>query len=242
MIISTAIHNSQPRYLTMPNLFTDSLKDESLAKDLIAYLEDSQNSTDSLLDITADNVVESKLEVHHHGGTQIGLDYTLDGDSSTNDWFSEKNEMTKRLRSHIPPILEVLNNLLIHNSPIGFIDSWSGFWIRKYTPNPESKYTNPRIHVDFNSTYRERENKRNYSTPDMASLSIALNNGDEYEGGEIVISDGYDHRGNHQFKVLPKLNAGDGIAWDGWTLHGINPVTSGARYTLVIHFQGTLHS
>ena len=71
---------------------------------------------------------------------------------------------------------------------------------------------------------------------------IHTNNGDEYEGGEIVISDGYDHRGNHQFKVLPKLNAGDVIAWDGWTLHGINPVTSGVRYTLVIHFQGTLHS
>jgi predicted 2-oxoglutarate/Fe(II)-dependent dioxygenase YbiX len=136
-------------------------------------------------------------------------------------------------------------------------------WIRKYTPSTDEELMNldnytvnvvtndeetqslrtlgPFMHYDYNSNYHLEENNKNYSTPDLASLVVTLNNADEYEGGEIVVSDGFHSQsGIAQLKTLEKSNAGEGVLWDGWTLHGVNPVTSGVRYIMVVHFQGKM--
>jgi len=221
--ISTTIFNSAPRFLSLPNLFSDSFQDPSLAKDLIEYLE--ANKKESLLDITADTVEEVVIN-------------------------SEKDH---RVYGYMDSIVGLLNKYFCMNSSIQLIDSWNeSIWIRKFTKTKETNIyggegwtdkKDTKIHYDYNSNYKELENEKNYSTPDLASLSVALNDGSEYGGGEIVISSGYDAQGEPQYtEINPKLDAGDGIVWDGWTLHGINPVTSGVRYVLVAHFQGTLIS
>ena len=52
----------------------------------------------------------------------------------------------------------------------------------------------------------------------------------------------YLRTGDYEEKPLTKMNTGDGILWNGWTEHGINPVTKGARYVLIVHFTGVLKS
>ena len=246
-----AIHNSAPRFIAFPNLF-DSMGEPGLAKDLIEYLESCPEEQKSNVNVTYDTL------------TEVSLNYSLmrnQGKGQFDSWFSKGNLMAKRLHECILPLIQVMNEILPYNGPIDFIDSWDTFWIRKYTPrdydaNPvdPNKKEAPMIHVDFSAS-PNIPGEPNYSTPDMASLSIALNDGDEYEGGEVLVSSGFrmrtpedeKHFGKdgrkliHEYEVLiPKPSAGDGVVWDGWTYHGINPVTKGARYVLIVHFQGLL--
>lgn len=54
------------------------------------------------------------------------------------------------------------------------------------------------------------------------SCTLFLSDPDEYDGGELIISDTY---GEHEVK----LPAGDLIAYPSSSLHKVNPVTRGAR-------------
>ena len=216
------------------------LGEKNLASDLITFLEESPES--SKVGITKDKV------------TEIRFDYSLDG-GKRESWFSDNNKAAAKLRECALPIIEIFNNTFPFNSPVALIDSWDSFWITKYEPNPHEKRIPEEenegdcaddthyclapadIHYDFNSHQKDI-----YSVPTMATLSVALNDGDEYEGGELVISNGFnlENEGSLEleFATLPKMNTGDGILMDGWTLHGVNPVTKGARYVFLAHFTG----
>ena len=211
MIINAIAHNSAPRFISFPDLLAGSFQQPFLAQELIDYLE--ENATPSLLDITGDNVVETVLD-------------------------NENQLPYPKVHWHIRQIVDRINTVFCMNSHVESIESWNDtVWLRKFTPNEKSIDKSPRFHYDYNTNYRVLKNNRNYSTPDVASLSVALN--EDYEGGEIVISHGYNSEGKHQ-NAMVKPKTGDGILWDGWTMHGVNPVTAGERYVMVVHFQGRL--
>jgi ectoine hydroxylase-related dioxygenase (phytanoyl-CoA dioxygenase family) len=222
--------------------------DENLADALVAY-HTKHDATPSAVDITEDNISEVKI------------DYNLFKENKENWINGENNQLAKKLHDAMDSLKDLINKLLTLNSAMHSVDSWATFWVRKYTPRPEGtplRHTNhdigsgmndgnnaPIIHYDFNSTYKNEGNQEGYATPDMASVSIALNDPDEYEGGDILISNGFKQDSPLHFQhdfitISPRLSKGDAVIWDGWTLHGVTPVTSGARYVLVVHFQGTL--
>ena len=218
MTISTLLQNSAPQYIQFPALLSNSLNDSELANDLVQHLDQCiENGTAmQLLDMAmADN---EELKTHRPKGSQINV--------------NDDPIFSSRIVDHMFKLIQILNTFLPVNSPIEQIHSWGdSILIRKYVPNEIDIDFPPRIHVDYNENFKK----------DIASISVALNHPKEYRGGEIIISDGFDqYTGKHQFKTLPKLHMGDGIAWDGWTLHGVNPVTAGERYVMVIHFQGRL--
>ncbi|MGH8493167.1 MAG: Fe2+-dependent dioxygenase [Moraxellaceae bacterium] len=55
------------------------------------------------------------------------------------------------------------------------------------------------------------------------STTVFLSDPQEYEGGELVIEDGYSQR-------MVKLAAGDAIVYPATSLHRVEPVTQGTRY------------
>jgi len=222
-----SIHNSGPRYIRLPN-FLSYFEDDDLPKKLIAFLEENRNK--SSVNITNDVV------------TEIRFNYTLDDSGKKESWFSENNVAAAKIQECAMPLMGIANQILPYNSPINQIDTWDSFWITKYEPNPNREKGDEiapgDIHYDFNS----HEEDGIYSVPTMATLSVALN--DDYEGGEFVISNGFNAEKTgslqHEFTTLnPKMKAGDGILIDGWSLHGVAPVTQGARYVFLAHFTGT---
>ena len=65
------------------------------------------------------------------------------------------------------------------------------------------------------------------STPAIATLVVNLSPDDNYTGGQLYVAD----------KPV-KIEYLDGMIWDGWTYHKTDPVKSGTRNILVIHFTG----
>lgn len=55
------------------------------------------------------------------------------------------------------------------------------------------------------------------------STTVFLSDPQEYEGGELIVEDGYSQR-------IVKLAAGDAIVYPATSLHRVEPVTQGTRY------------
>ena len=62
------------------------------------------------------------------------------------------------------------------------------------------------------------------------SITVPLNNGDEFEGGELEFHVGAIQR-------APQI-AGAPVMFPSWLLHRVTPVTSGKRYSLVAWIRG----
>jgi PKHD-type hydroxylase len=75
-------------------------------------------------------------------------------------------------------------------------------------------------HVD-NSI--QSDSVRRSSVRTDVSTTVFLSDPQEYEGGELVIEDGYSQR-------MVKLAAGDAIVYPATSLHRVEPVTQGTRY------------
>lgn len=67
------------------------------------------------------------------------------------------------------------------------------------------------------------------------SLTLFLNDPDDYEGGELIIQDDY---GEHAIK----LAAGNAILYPSTSLHRVNPVQSGTRLAMVTWIQSLVRS
>jgi PKHD-type hydroxylase len=67
------------------------------------------------------------------------------------------------------------------------------------------------------------------------SMTIWLNNANEYEGGHLLIED---PAGNFRHK----MNAGDVVIYPTTTLHQVEEVTSGERWVMVMWIQSVIRS
>ena len=69
-------------------------------------------------------------------------------------------------------------------------------------------------------------------------MTVSLNDGLEYEGGEFEI----DNRNNFHEKNIHKLdmirNVGSLVVFPSFLYHRVKPVTKGTRYSLVIWYSG----
>lgn len=77
------------------------------------------------------------------------------------------------------------------------------------------------FHVDGEVMITDSQGVRSHLRSDV-SCTLFLNAPEDYEGGELVISDTY---GEHEVK----LPAGDLVLYPSSSLHKVNPVTQGAR-------------
>lgn len=77
------------------------------------------------------------------------------------------------------------------------------------------------FHVDGSVMRVGPQEDRGYIRSDV-SCTLFLNDPDEYDGGELIVSDTY---GEHEVK----LPAGDMIVYPSSSLHQVTPVTRGAR-------------
>ncbi|WP_282246869.1 Fe2+-dependent dioxygenase [Stenotrophomonas sp. PS02300] len=77
------------------------------------------------------------------------------------------------------------------------------------------------FHVDGAVMITDSQGVRSHLRSDV-SCTLFLNAPEDYEGGELVISDTY---GEHEVK----LPAGDLVLYPSSSLHKVNPVTQGAR-------------
>ncbi|HEX6592455.1 MAG TPA: Fe2+-dependent dioxygenase, partial [Moraxellaceae bacterium] len=75
-------------------------------------------------------------------------------------------------------------------------------------------------HVD-NAIQADTVRRSNVRTD--VSTTLFLSDPQEYEGGELIIEDGYSQR-------MVKLAAGDAIVYPATSLHRVEPVTSGTRF------------
>lgn len=219
------VRQSGPQYL----LIRDAIPRE-LCQVLIDFVED-QPSVADWSDGTS-NLIERRLD--YRPGYEISKDTTL--------WKKKKIRPVRHFESQdvalagylhkaIFPLIDVVTRLICPNTAGLFCHSYEKFWVRRYAPGGKFE-----PHFDWNTTSDGRE----YNTPDLASLSVALN--DDYQGGEVMVSCGHTPEGKLEFSEVKGMVPGTGVMWDGWTHHAIRPVVSGFRFVLVVHFQGILKS
>ena len=125
----------------------------------------------------------------------------------------EEVQIISQLHAITEPVKEIANHVF-RDSALGTIITHAGFWIMEYSEG--GTFGN---HVDYSTDDDE------YSTAALATLTISLNDPEEFEGGEIDLSG----------KRVTRPYLG-GCLWDGWTYHEVKPVTKGKRYVLVVHF------
>jgi hypothetical protein len=80
------------------------------------------------------------------------------------------------------------------------------------------------MHSDF-GPYQDADDRK-------LSMSILLNDPKEYQGGRFRIFDGGVHH------PLEGQTRGYGVVFPSFTIHGVEPVMEGVRYTVVIWFRG----
>jgi len=143
--------------------------------------------------------------------------------------FKAERPKDARIISIIPELFALSERCIRHinsnlmNSGFDMVTGHHGFWVLRY--ECEGNFEK---HCDYGT------DNSAINPPVVATASILLN--DSFEGGEIVV---YDCKGNPSMINKDKLKYSLNI-WDGFTQHKVMPVTSGKRYTLIIHFTGEL--
>tara|TARA_Y100000004_G_C8940468_1_gene423927 strand:+ start:801 stop:1463 length:663 start_codon:yes stop_codon:yes gene_type:complete len=129
-------------------------------------------------------------------------------------------------------IVNKVQEALPHDGGYCFTESWS---VQKYYDYELGKFDwhKDRIETNFNLAFREEHTaEENYLRTLMpqreASISIALNDRSEYEGGQFILDVGDGKRS------AVDLDFGDMVIFDSDTLHGVEPVTKGMRNALII--------
>jgi hypothetical protein len=146
-----------------------------------------------------------------------------------NPFSKDKQDTDPRIRSVLPDLFFLAESCMRHinwgfkNSAFNMVFGYHGFWILKYNQGSEFK-----IHHDFSSG-------ENGIRPFIAATASVLLN-DNYSGGELSLYDSDDNKytlNDCKNKLSLKI-------WDGFTRHSVDPITEGTRYSLVIHYTGTL--
>lgn len=132
------------------------------------------------------------------------------------------NLQLKRNSSDNQEIVDIVVNALTSNkafNEVTFPKAINKPLFSKYEPG-----MNYGFHVD-----QAVMNKPNCLRTDV-SVTVFLNEPDEYEGGELIIKTPYGEQS-------VKLAAGDAVAYDSSRLHAVMPITSGVRLVAVTWVQ-----
>ena len=165
----------------------------------------------------------------------------VDKRGSASDWdanphtleYQMANPFSKNERNVDAEDLEVLPELFqlahsflrqfnrsLNNTVCETVTGCHGFWIMKYTEGAEFL-----PHMDWGS------NPEAITPPVVASLSIKLNEG--FVGGELLHLEGKD-----KYKIdVPLYGC---VGHDGFTMHEVSKIEKGVRYSLVIHYTGSI--
>lgn len=128
-------------------------------------------------------------------------------------WIRPSQESEPFFRQ-VTDIVNSLNSQFFKFDLEGFAE---GFQFTKYEA-PAGKYD---LHID--KTYMQQVRK--------LSLVIQLSDPSEYEGGDLVLKFGKED-------VVAKKQQGFLTMFPSYVLHGVTPVTSGTRYSLVAWVTG----
>jgi len=94
------------------------------------------------------------------------------------------------------------------------------FWAIEGLPSVEVVRYQPgdfyKPHTDWGPTYNTRK----------MSASVQLSKSEDYEGGQVLLHDGPD-----PWPITTEQ--GSVTVWPSWTLHEVDPVTSGERWAMV---------
>ena len=94
------------------------------------------------------------------------------------------------------------------------------FWASEGLPSVEVVRYRPgdfyKPHTDWGPTYNTRK----------MSVSIQLSKPEDYEGGQVMLYDGPE-----PWPITTEQ--GVGTVWPSWTLHEVEPITSGERWAVV---------
>jgi|TARA_R100001509_G_C4878803_1_gene219404 PKHD-type hydroxylase len=173
--------------------------------------------------------------------------------------FSEKNKIKPALTGILRPpenevTLEELKEInKIRTSSIRFLDEpWITNTITPYVmeANKEanwnfqfSQYEKAQFTIYDNNEFYDwhcdtSDTPFEDGTIRKLSVTVSLNDGLEYEGGEFEI----DNRNNFHEKNIHKLdmirNVGSLVVFPSFLYHRVKPVTKGTRYSLVIWYSG----
>jgi len=108
----------------------------------------------------------------------------------------------------------------LNNTVCETVTGYHGFWIMKYSEGAEFS-----SHTDWGT------DPEAITPPVVASLSVKLN--EDYEGGELSY-----FNGRERYVVdLPLYGC---VGHDGFTMHEVSKIEKGARYTLIIHYTGSI--
>lgn len=87
-------------------------------------------------------------------------------------------------------------------------------------------------HRDSTNYYHDEIGRR------TLSMSLLLNNSDQFTGGELEIMDGL-HEGRPMISTAALKNAGDFVIFPSDLYHRVRPVTKGTRAVLIVWCWGT---
>ena len=143
----------------------------------------------------------------------VGDGHLSDVRDSKVSWITP-NKDSEWLFRHMTDVVLYLNSNFFNFDLDGFLE---GFQFTKYEA-PAGKYD---LHIDktFNKSIRK------------LSIVVQLSTPTEYEGGELCIQTSDEAQ-------LMKKEQGYLVAFPSYTLHGVRPVTSGTRYSLVAWLTG----
>lgn len=137
---------------------------------------------------------------------------------------NEHNEAVRRATRYKIADPSILNKVL---DAFGEWDNWNfcTYWGEEALPLVEAILYKPgdfyKAHTDWSPTNSERK----------LSMTVQLSGTVEYEGGNVLL-----HDGPEPHTVYRKQ--GTACVWPSWTLHEVEPVTSGARWALVAWMLG----
>ena len=169
------------------------------------------------------DICDKIVEAHEKSEWKDGTIHTLDGDNTTVEssyrnvdvCFSDKTWVNAMIYGYI----KYANS---HN--FGYELS-----LHDLEPAQVSRYKEGQFykkHMDFGP------NRDNATHTRKLSLTLQLSDSDEYEGGDLVLNtEGLDVNGKDTFTF--SRAKGSIIVFDSKVVHGVTPVTSGIRHSLV---------
>jgi len=146
----------------------------------------------------------------------------------SNPFSKVRTENDEKIISVLPELFGIGESFMRHvnwnfgNTVCELATGHHGFWVLRYDEGGSFDQ-----HCDWDS------GPEGIRPPIVATVAISLN--DWYEGGRTVL---FDSTGAEAMIEQPPLFGA--IAWDGFTQHMVEKITSKSRYALVIHYTGTI--